>query len=61
MANTSQVSDLEGLHREMHGITKQIRVMNKNNAHLIQHLAMNNPQPLAAPILELVDLAILVD
>ncbi|GFZ18658.1 hypothetical protein Acr_27g0003970 [Actinidia rufa] len=45
MANTSQASDLEGLHREMHGIAEQIRIMNENNARLIQHLSMNNPPP----------------
>ena len=39
MANTSQAPDLEGLHREMHGIAEQIRIMNENNARLIQHLS----------------------
>ena len=43
MANTSQASDLEGLYREMHGIAEQIRIMNENNALLIQHLTTNNP------------------
>ncbi|GFZ02198.1 hypothetical protein Acr_15g0008070 [Actinidia rufa] len=49
MANTSQVPDLEGLHHEIHGMTEQIRVMNENNARLIQLLAAANPQPPAAP------------
>ena len=36
MANTSQASDLEGIiHREMHGIAEQIRIMNKINARLL--------------------------
>ena len=49
MANISQALNLEGLHREMHGITEQIRIMNANNARLIQHLTTNNLPP---PILE---------
>ncbi|GFZ12853.1 hypothetical protein Acr_23g0012380 [Actinidia rufa] len=49
MANTSQVPDLEGLHHEIHGMAEQMRVMNENNARLIQLLAAANPQPLAAP------------
>ncbi|GFY93182.1 hypothetical protein Acr_08g0015780 [Actinidia rufa] len=49
MANTSQVPDLEGLHHEIHGMAEQMRVMNENNAHLIQLLAAANPQPPAAP------------
>ncbi|GFY95612.1 hypothetical protein Acr_10g0009970 [Actinidia rufa] len=32
--NTSQALDLEGIHREMHGIAEQIRIMNEINAHL---------------------------
>ena len=47
MANTSQALDLEGLHHEMHGITEQTKIMNVNNARLIQHLAMNNLPPIA--------------
>ena len=54
MANTSQALDLEGIHREMHGIAEQIRVMNEINVRLVQHLATNNPLPLA-PILKEVD------
>ncbi|GFS38923.1 hypothetical protein Acr_00g0060220 [Actinidia rufa] len=49
MANASQVPDLEGLHHEIHGMAEQMRVMNENNARLIQLLAAANPQPPAAP------------
>ncbi|GFY87650.1 hypothetical protein Acr_05g0012890 [Actinidia rufa] len=49
MANASQVPDLEGLHHEIHGMAEQMRVMNENNARLIQLLAVANPQPPAAP------------
>ncbi|GFZ13029.1 hypothetical protein Acr_23g0014140 [Actinidia rufa] len=49
MANASQVLDLEGLHHEIHGMAEQMRVMNENNARLIQLLAAANPQPPAAP------------
>ncbi|GFZ16176.1 hypothetical protein Acr_25g0005850 [Actinidia rufa] len=49
MANTSQIPDLEGLHHEIHGMAEQMRVMNENNARLIQLLAAANPQPPAAP------------
>ena len=35
MPNTNQDPDLEGLHREMHEIAQQIRIMNENNARLI--------------------------
>ena len=45
MANVNQAPNLEILHHEMHGIAEQIRIMNKNNARLIQHLATNNTQP----------------
>ncbi|GFY97496.1 hypothetical protein Acr_12g0000370 [Actinidia rufa] len=37
------------LYREMHGMAKQIRIANKNNARLIQHLVIANPLPPAAP------------
>ncbi|GFZ03277.1 hypothetical protein Acr_15g0018850 [Actinidia rufa] len=50
MAGHNQAPDLEGLHCEMHGIVEQIRIMNENNARLIQHLATNNPPPPAATI-----------
>ncbi|GFZ09055.1 hypothetical protein Acr_20g0008630 [Actinidia rufa] len=49
MANASQVPDLEGLHHEIHGMAEQMRVMNENNACLIQLLAAANPQPPTAP------------
>ncbi|GFY86564.1 hypothetical protein Acr_05g0002030 [Actinidia rufa] len=49
MANASQVPDLEGLHHEIHGMAEQMRVMNENNARLIQLLVAANPQPPAAP------------
>ncbi|GFZ06832.1 hypothetical protein Acr_18g0010020 [Actinidia rufa] len=53
MAINNQVPDLEGLHREMHGIAEQTRIMNENNARLIQHLTINNPTLLAiAPVSE---------
>ena len=41
MINTIQALDLKGLYYEMHGIAKQIRIMNENNALLIQHLTTN--------------------
>ncbi|GFZ06594.1 hypothetical protein Acr_18g0007640 [Actinidia rufa] len=51
MANTSQVLDLEGLHREIHGRAEQMRLMNENNAHLIQLVvAAHPPLPAAPPI-----------
>ncbi|GFZ12712.1 hypothetical protein Acr_23g0010970 [Actinidia rufa] len=34
MANTSQASDLDGIHHDMHGIVEQIRIMNEINACL---------------------------
>ena len=52
MSNTSQAPDLEGLHYEMHEIAEQIRIMNKNNARLIQHLTTNNSPPPVVPIPE---------
>ncbi|PSS08046.1 Chromosome-anchoring protein like [Actinidia chinensis var. chinensis] len=52
VANTSQAPNLEGIHREMHGITEKIRIMNKINARLEKHLATNNQPPPAAPISE---------
>ncbi|GFY80893.1 hypothetical protein Acr_01g0007020 [Actinidia rufa] len=40
----------------MHGIAEHIRIMNENNARLIQHLTTNNPPPPAvAPIPEEVE------
>ncbi|GFS36147.1 hypothetical protein Acr_00g0044360 [Actinidia rufa] len=49
MANTSQVPNLEGLHHEIHGMAEQMRVMNENNARLIQLFAAANPQPQPTP------------
>ncbi|GFZ06995.1 hypothetical protein Acr_18g0011650 [Actinidia rufa] len=45
MANASQIPDLEGLHHEIHGMAEQMRVMNENDARLIQLLAAANPSP----------------
>ncbi|GFZ21661.1 hypothetical protein Acr_29g0008230 [Actinidia rufa] len=55
MANTNQALDLKGIHREMHGIIEQIRIMNEINARLIQHLATNNPPSPIAPVPEEAD------
>ena len=61
MANTSQAPDLDGLHREIHNIVEQIRIMNQNNARLIQHLPTNNlPPPLYHLSQKLNDLVVLV-
>ncbi|GFS41537.1 hypothetical protein Acr_00g0074980 [Actinidia rufa] len=49
MANTSQALGLKGLHRDIHSMAEQMRVMNENNTRLIQLLAMTNPPLLAAP------------
>ncbi|GFZ19480.1 hypothetical protein Acr_28g0001850 [Actinidia rufa] len=57
MANTSQVPDLEGLRHEIHGMAEQMRVMNENNARLIQLLTAANPQPPAAPSVPDVELS----
>ncbi|GFY92748.1 hypothetical protein Acr_08g0011440 [Actinidia rufa] len=58
MANTSQAPNLEGIiHREMHGIVEQIRIMNEINAHLVQHLATNNPPPPPTPNLTVAELS----
>ncbi|GFZ12755.1 hypothetical protein Acr_23g0011400 [Actinidia rufa] len=50
MANTSQVPDLEGLHREIHDMAEQMRIMNENNGRLMQLLAAANPQLSPAPL-----------
>ena len=52
MANTGQAPYLEGLHYKMHWIVEQIRIMNENNACLIQHLSTNKPPLPTAPIPE---------
>ncbi|GFY90980.1 hypothetical protein Acr_07g0011760 [Actinidia rufa] len=53
MANPAQAPDLEGLHREVHDMAEQMRIMNENNGRLMQLLAAANP-PLpaaAAPLI----------
>ncbi|GFY91570.1 hypothetical protein Acr_07g0017660 [Actinidia rufa] len=57
MSSNSQAPDLKGLHREMHGIAEHIRIMNKNNARLIQHIAVNNSPPPTAPVPEEINLS----
>ncbi|GFY87967.1 hypothetical protein Acr_05g0016060 [Actinidia rufa] len=42
MANINQAPDLEGLHCEIHGMAEQMRIMNKNNSRLLQHLVAAN-------------------
>ncbi|GFY98627.1 hypothetical protein Acr_13g0000280 [Actinidia rufa] len=49
MANPGQVPDLEGLHREIHDMAEQMRIMNENNGRLMQLLTATNPQLPAAP------------
>ncbi|GFZ05203.1 hypothetical protein Acr_17g0007750 [Actinidia rufa] len=49
MANSGQAPDLEGLHREIHDMAEQMRIMNENNGRLIQLLATANPPLPAAP------------
>ncbi|GFZ00594.1 hypothetical protein Acr_14g0002290 [Actinidia rufa] len=49
MANPGQAPDLEGLHREIHDMAEQMRIMNENNGRLMQLLAAANPPLLAAP------------
>ncbi|GFZ06794.1 hypothetical protein Acr_18g0009640 [Actinidia rufa] len=49
LANPSQVPDLEGLHREIYDMAKQMRIMNENNGRLMQLLTAANPQLSAAP------------
>ncbi|GFY96614.1 hypothetical protein Acr_11g0009200 [Actinidia rufa] len=54
MANIGQALDLEALHHEIHGMAKQMRVINENNTRLIQFLAVAYPPPPAAsPILDI--------
>ncbi|GFZ13017.1 hypothetical protein Acr_23g0014020 [Actinidia rufa] len=43
MANPSQVPNLEGLHREVHDMAEQMRIMNENNGRLMQLLTAANP------------------
>ncbi|GFS31666.1 hypothetical protein Acr_00g0018540 [Actinidia rufa] len=49
MANLGQVPNLEGLHREIHDMAEQMRIMNENNGRLMQLLAAANPPLPAAP------------
>ncbi|GFS33977.1 hypothetical protein Acr_00g0031560 [Actinidia rufa] len=50
MANPAQAPDLEGLHREIHDMAEQMRIMNENNGRLMQLLAAANPPLPAAPL-----------
>ncbi|GFZ14654.1 hypothetical protein Acr_24g0008440 [Actinidia rufa] len=51
MANPSQAPDLEGLHREIHDMAEQMRIINENNGRLMQLLvAANPPLPAAPPV-----------
>ncbi|GFZ06625.1 hypothetical protein Acr_18g0007950 [Actinidia rufa] len=50
MANPGQIPDLEGLHREIHGMAEQMRIMNENNRRLMQLLAAANPPLPVAPV-----------
>ncbi|GFZ11313.1 hypothetical protein Acr_22g0007110 [Actinidia rufa] len=51
MANPGQAPDLEGLHREIHDMAEQMRIMNENNGRLMQLLAAANPPlPVAPPV-----------
>ncbi|GFS34433.1 hypothetical protein Acr_00g0034020 [Actinidia rufa] len=49
MANTTQAPHLERLHRGIHGMVEQMKVINENNARLIQLLVATNPPPLVMP------------
>ncbi|GFY92813.1 hypothetical protein Acr_08g0012090 [Actinidia rufa] len=51
MANPAHAPDLEGLHREIHDMAEQMRIMNENNGRLMQLLAAANPPPPAAPLI----------
>ncbi|GFZ18358.1 hypothetical protein Acr_27g0000970 [Actinidia rufa] len=55
MASNKQTPSLEGLHCEMHEIAEQIKIMNENNALLIQRLTTNNPPPPAVLVPKEVD------
>ena len=52
MANAGQAPDLEDIHREMHGIDEQIRIINEINVCLVHHVAINNLPFIAAPVPE---------
>ncbi|GFZ16042.1 hypothetical protein Acr_25g0004510 [Actinidia rufa] len=49
MANPGQVPNLEGLHREIHDMAEQMRIMNENNGRLMQLLTAANPPLPTAP------------
>ncbi|GFZ12862.1 hypothetical protein Acr_23g0012470 [Actinidia rufa] len=51
MANPAHAPDLEGLHREIHEMAEQMRIMNEKNGRLMQLLAAANPPPPAAPLI----------
>ncbi|GFZ19195.1 hypothetical protein Acr_27g0009340 [Actinidia rufa] len=51
MANPAQAPDLEGLHREIHDMAEQMRIMNENNGRLMQLLAAANPPLPTAPLI----------
>ncbi|GFY96576.1 hypothetical protein Acr_11g0008820 [Actinidia rufa] len=55
MANPAQAPDLEGLHREIHDMAEQMRIMNENNGRLMQLLAAANPPLPAAPLIPKVE------
>ncbi|GFY97652.1 hypothetical protein Acr_12g0001930 [Actinidia rufa] len=57
MANTSQAPDLEGFHHEIHGMAEHMRIMNENNAHLIQLLIAVNPPPPVVPLIPEIELS----
>ncbi|GFS32867.1 hypothetical protein Acr_00g0025180 [Actinidia rufa] len=51
MADPAQAPDLEGLHREIHDMAEQMRIMNENNGRLMQLLAAAKPPLPAAPLI----------
>ncbi|GFZ08175.1 hypothetical protein Acr_19g0011120 [Actinidia rufa] len=51
MADPAQAPDLEGLHREIHDMAEQMRIMNENNGRLMQLLAAANPPLPAVPLI----------
>ncbi|GFS40805.1 hypothetical protein Acr_00g0070650 [Actinidia rufa] len=51
MTNSSKAPDLKGIHREMHGITEQIRMMNELSARLmgVLHIVIIADPPTLTP------------